>query len=62
MDEITIYGIAFVLYLSLCTLTAVMARKTMVGFWGFLFLSILITPLLPLLSMFLMRKPPPSTT
>jgi hypothetical protein len=55
MDQITMYGIMLVLYVSLCVLTGIMARKTRVGFWGFLFLSMLITPVLPLIALFLTR-------
>jgi len=57
MDQVTLYGLLFVLYVGLCVLTAIMARRTAIGFWGFLFLSMLITPLLPLLAIFLTRTP-----
>jgi len=61
MSGLTLYGALFVLYFALCLLTAIMARKTAIGFWGFLFLSMLITPLLPLISIFLTRVPPKET-
>ncbi len=61
MDEVTLYGLLFVLYVGLCVLTAIMARRTAIGFWGFLFLSMLITPLLPLLAIFLTRTPSSQT-
>jgi hypothetical protein len=57
MNQPTLYGLLFMLYFGLALLTAIMARKTVIGFWGFLFLSLLITPLLPLLAIFLTRAP-----
>ncbi len=53
MDPIALYGILAVLYLLLCVVTGVAGRNTRVGFWGFLFLSIFVTPLLPLVALFL---------
>lgn len=38
-----------VLYLLACVVTGVMGRKTVIGFLGHFFLSILITPVLDLL-------------
>lgn len=54
-----VYASLVVAYLGLCVATGFMARRTMVGFWGFLFLSILITPFLPMLAMLLTRPANP---
>jgi hypothetical protein len=37
-----------VAYLLLCVVTGLLARHTVIGFWGFFFLSILFTPLVGL--------------
>ncbi len=55
MDDYEFYVGLVLLYLGLCIMTGFMARRTAVGFWGFLFLSILITPFLPILAMLLTR-------
>jgi hypothetical protein len=55
VNTYTTYALLFVLYIGLCIMTGFMARRTAVGFWGFLFLSILITPFLPILAMLLTR-------
>ena len=34
------------LYLLLCGVTAFMGRRRRIGFWGFFFLSVLVTPFL----------------
>jgi len=41
-----------VAYLALCVTAGVVGRNRRIGFWGFLFCSILITPLLSLLFMY----------
>lgn len=38
-----------VAYLILCLIVSVLARKTAGGFWGFFFLSVLLTPILSLI-------------
>ena len=53
MDPLALYAVLAVLYLLMCVLTGVAGRKTRIGFWGFLFLSIFVTPLLPLVALFL---------
>lgn len=40
------------IYLLLCGVTAFMGRRRRIGFWGFFFLSILVTPLLTALFIF----------
>ncbi|MBA3948612.1 MAG: hypothetical protein H0X44_01545 [Acidobacteria bacterium] len=40
------------IYLLLCVATAFMGRRRRIGFWGFFFLSILVTPLLTSLLIF----------
>ena len=52
---ILVYVSIVLAYLGLCTWTGFMGRRTAVGFWGFLFLSILITPFLPMLALLLTR-------
>ena len=52
---ILIYVSIVMAYLGLCTATGFMGRRTVVGFWGFLFLSIFITPFLPMLALLLTR-------
>jgi len=39
-------------YLALCLLTGIVGRKRRIGFWGFLFCSILFTPFVSLLFIF----------
>lgn len=41
-----------VAYLALCLLTGIVGRKRRIGFWGFLFCSILFTPFISLLFIF----------
>jgi len=55
MDNYELYAALLLFYIGLCIMTGFMARRTAVGFWGFLFLSILITPFLPMLAMLLTR-------
>lgn len=62
MDPIALYGILAVLYIALCTMTGIMGRNTRIGFWGFLFLSMLVTPLLPLVAIYLTSPPQPKQT
>ena len=52
-DPIALYAVLAALYLLLCVVTGVVGRKTRIGFWGFLFLSLFVTPLLPLVALFL---------
>jgi hypothetical protein len=39
-------------YLALCVVAGVVGRNRRIGFWGFLFFSVLITPLISLLFMY----------
>jgi hypothetical protein len=55
VDNYQVYSFLFLVYIGLCVMTGFMGRRTVVGFWGFLFLSILITPFLPMLAMLLTR-------
>ena len=41
-----------VVYLILCGISAFLGRKRRIGFWGFFFLSILITPIITALFIF----------
>lgn len=54
-NPILIYVSIVMVYLGLCAASGFMGRRTAVGFWGFLFLSILITPFLPMLALLLTR-------
>ena len=40
------------LYLALCFLAGILGRNRRIGFWGFLFSSILFTPVISLLFMY----------
>jgi hypothetical protein len=46
-------GLEFALgYLALCLVAAIAGRKRRIGFWGFLFCSIIFTPVISLLFLF----------
>lgn len=52
--------VPMMIYLGLCLLVAVRGTRTRIGFWGTLFLSMLITPVLMYLALILLN--PPETT
>jgi len=39
-------------YLALCLVAGILGRKRRIGFWGFLFCSVIFTPFVSLLFMF----------
>ena len=39
-------------YLALCLVAAILGRKRRIGFWGFLFCSIIVTPFISLLFLY----------
>ena len=48
-----LYALLAIVYAGLCVATGVIGRNTRIGFWGFLLLSLLVTPFLPLLALLL---------
>ncbi len=51
--HVSTYALLVTMYLALSAMTGVLGRHTRVGFWGFFFLSLLVTPLLPWIALFL---------
>jgi uncharacterized membrane protein YvlD (DUF360 family) len=41
-----------VVYLALCLVAAIVGRNRRIGFWGFLFCSVLFTPIISLLFLY----------
>lgn len=50
------------IYVGLCFLVALRGTRTRIGFWGTLFLSMLITPVLMYLALILLNPPESTTT
>lgn len=59
MNPIMLMILFGLIYVALCAMTGVMGRHTRIGFWGFLFLSLLVTPLLPVVAIYLTSPQPP---